>query len=712
VSHREDVQNRRMETAVRAAGRFAESTARREETARLLALGGPRMAESPDRVAKYRAREALKLAAVARAGATETFLFERKIGPTLDLDDHPPSDAARLAGVPIGRIVELDDRDNVRDGFATGFLIAPALMMTNHHVFATANETSGCAIQFGYEDVNGSVAVGTIFRLDAGIFFYTDSDLDFTVIGVTSTATDCTALSTFKSLPLIPTTGKIMVGMPISIIQYPDGGTKKYGVRDNKLLLAPADDDLFLQYSTDTLPGSSGSPAFNEDWEVVALHHSGVPEIVDGRIMTTKHEPWDRSMPDSAIHWVANEGARVSCLCEALSKAKVKPEHQAALSQLVRSYSEDFEDLPAVQSRKEVSQMDSKTSEGTPGISIIVNGTANFYMASDTTAAHEMPAAFQTPRAMVSPAPVEEKKIRFDPDYDNRPGYQEDFLGIPVPPPKFANEDEALKEGDKVLVLNYHHYSLAMHRKRRLLMWSAVNVDYTKSKRRKKREDFGTDTWREDPRIAAKFQIEDQELYNPALRFDRGHIVRRDDTAWGETALEEIFANSDSFHWTNCSPQHEQFNRAMFDYHGLWGELENHIASQAKNVGKKISIFAGPILDDKNDIKHDFGGGEMLVPRRFWKVVLAAEDADSDSKLCTYGFILDQSEAIDEFGLEKFSAGKFTTYQYTLQKISETARVIFHDKVLAADAMAGAPEESWRIRLESLNDVRMGFAKG
>ena len=33
-------------------------------------------------------------------------------------------------------------------------------------------------------------------------------------------------------------------------------------------------DDL-VQYSTDTEPGSSGSPVFNQDWEIVGLHHRG-----------------------------------------------------------------------------------------------------------------------------------------------------------------------------------------------------------------------------------------------------------------------------------------------------------------------------------------------------------------------------------------------------------------------------------------------------
>ena len=31
-----------------------------------------------------------------------------------------------------------------------------------------------------------------------------------------------------------------------------------------------------VQYLTDTLPGSSGSPVCNEFWEVVALHHYGI----------------------------------------------------------------------------------------------------------------------------------------------------------------------------------------------------------------------------------------------------------------------------------------------------------------------------------------------------------------------------------------------------------------------------------------------------
>ena len=58
----------------------------------------------------------------------------------------------------------------------------------------------------------------------------------------------------------------------VSIIQHPQGGPKKIAFTDNKV--SAVFNDL-VQYSTDTEPGSSGSPVFNQDWEIVGLHHRG-----------------------------------------------------------------------------------------------------------------------------------------------------------------------------------------------------------------------------------------------------------------------------------------------------------------------------------------------------------------------------------------------------------------------------------------------------
>ena len=517
----------------------AAAGARRADTVRRLRSGGPTAADRPDRVATYLAREESKRLAYLRAGVTDSYFRERKIGPTLDLDDYPPTDTARIAGVPVGRIVNISDRGEALDGFATGFIVvtgAAELAMTNHHVFSTAAECTGCGIQFAYEYVDGHIHDGPVYAFDPTRFFYTNEKLDCTIVGVTLAALgDGTPLAQFRSVHMSPAVGKILVGQSVSIIQYPDGGPKKYGVRDNELLVPAEPSEVFLQDTTHTLPGSSGSPAFNQDWELIALHHSGVPEVKDGNIITIRGDVWRKGMPDSDIHWVANEGVRVSSICEALITAQIDDSHRDEWASLIQTFQEDFSMMPILQTPAPDTGVGPAMTTIDPkrGVSIVVNGTANFYIGEASQSPNATPDV--TPPGAVAPSSAQEKKLVFDPDYKSRPGYKPNFLKVSVPLPGVKKErtGELLAVNGKPLVLKYHHYSLVLNQLRRLQMWSAVNVDYAASKRRKTREEFGTDTWVADPRIAGELQIEDQQLYDPAKKFDRGHIVRRDDTAWG-----------------------------------------------------------------------------------------------------------------------------------------------------------------------------------
>ena len=110
--------------------------------------------------------------------------------------------------------------------------------------------------------------------------------------------------------------------------------------------------------------------------------------------------------------------------------------------------------------------MDQPTSTPARGISITVDGTANFYFAGAAAPVGQQPILPAPPQAVA----VLEKKLRFDPDYAHRPGYKTNFLGVQVPLPGVsqARQGELLKHNGAVLLLKYHHYSLVMNEHRRL----------------------------------------------------------------------------------------------------------------------------------------------------------------------------------------------------------------------------------------------------
>ena len=117
-------------------------------------------------------------------------------------------------------------------------------------------------------------------------------------------------IASFGFSRLIEQQGKILIGECLNIVQHPNGELKQVALRENQLKdILPQ----FLHYQTDTAPGSSGSPVFNDQWELVALHHSGVPHMdSQGRYLTADGGVWEPAMGEHRIHWMANEGARVS----------------------------------------------------------------------------------------------------------------------------------------------------------------------------------------------------------------------------------------------------------------------------------------------------------------------------------------------------------------------------------------------------------------
>ena len=80
----------------------------------------------------------------------------------------------------------------------------------------------------------------------------------------------------------------------------------------------------------DTEKGSSGAPVFNDFWEVVALHHSGVPRTDEqGRLVDANGKVLGAGDAEQ-YEWVANEGVRVSRIVAAVAAAEL-PEHMHAV---------------------------------------------------------------------------------------------------------------------------------------------------------------------------------------------------------------------------------------------------------------------------------------------------------------------------------------------------------------------------------------------
>lgn len=243
-------------------------------------------------------------------------------------------------------------------------------------------------------------------------------------------------------------------------------------------------------------------------------------------------------------------------------------------------------------------------------------------------------------------------EVWHDTDYRARSGYRADFLpGAVVPMPRALDASVVAPLLDGGDTLHYGHFSLQMHARRRLALFTGANVTADRALKKPEpgfaygRKALGglgprdQEKWFPDPRLAANFQLDDRFYTEDNEAFDKGHIVRRDDVAWGQSYAELRQANGDTFHITNCSPQVMQFNQSQRGRDN-WGDLENLVLGQA--ASERYCVFAGPILDaaDETFLGRGPGGGvlRLQIPRAYWKIVVAKTAAG----IASYAFVLDQ----------------------------------------------------------------------
>ncbi|HVL38282.1 MAG TPA: DNA/RNA non-specific endonuclease, partial [Fimbriimonadaceae bacterium] len=215
--------------------------------------------------------------------------------------------------------------------------------------------------------------------------------------------------------------------------------------------------------------------------------------------------------------------------------------------------------------------------------------------------------------------------------------------------------------GKPAHMLDYHHYSVAINSKRKLAFFTAVNIDGNASFRLKRE----SDRWFFDPRIPREDQTGEAVYRQNPL--DRGHLVRRLDPAWGPTREFAKLANDDTFHFTNCTPQHKDFNQNKT----TWAGLEDYVLENADNRELKVSVFTGPVFAPDDD---EYRG--VRLPRQFWKVVFMVKRGGG---LSATAYLLSQEELIRglEVEPEEFSYGAYKTFQVPVSRIEQLTGLSF-----------------------------------
>lgn len=246
----------------------------------------------------------LKLAEDFGLTATSPQL-ERKVR-----DDLPFIDVTRWR-TRLGEIEAQVCRVETPTQIGTGFLVGPDVLITNYHVMEKVIKNPSVAgkvvLRFDYKQLADGTTVnpGTLFKLadtwlldespyssvdlltDAGGQSPAAEELDYVLLrvdgepGHQAVAADKAdpGASTRRWIEVDDPVPGLVPDAPVFIVQHPEAWPLKLAL-DTKSVLNTNANGTRIRYRTNTEKGSSGSPVFNDQWQLAALHHSGDRTIV------------------------------------------------------------------------------------------------------------------------------------------------------------------------------------------------------------------------------------------------------------------------------------------------------------------------------------------------------------------------------------------------------------------------------------------------
>jgi hypothetical protein len=206
-------------------------------------------------------------------------------------------------------VCRIEVPDSGGASFGTGFLVGPDLVLTNHHVVAPLLEGDASAagrvvVRFDYKQLEGTVVNEGVEARLAGDWLVDasphspvdlqglpkdgvpdEASLDHALLRLAEPVGDLPIPSGKDVEPGAKPRGWIELPrkpwafasqQALFIIQHPEGSPMKLALDFDAKMTVNANGTR-VTYQTGTEGGSSGSPCFNQFWDLVALHHAGDP---------------------------------------------------------------------------------------------------------------------------------------------------------------------------------------------------------------------------------------------------------------------------------------------------------------------------------------------------------------------------------------------------------------------------------------------------
>lgn len=645
------------------------------------------VAEIPKKKKKIAEQDAIKLDGKEKFLKRRTMLadvvvedfedaFERYVGNN-DLVSVNYFEVGLKRARSVGRLSYFDNIE-MKPAVATGFLISPDLVVTNRHVFPSLDAFKDGKIEFDYRyDINGSEMTKIVFALDPAKFYYSNEELDLCLIGVRDK--DNTGQHSIRErgfLVLNKKIGKAGVGDFATIIQHPEGHYQQISLRENEILDISRPDALI--YESDTARGSSGSPVFNDQWQVIALHSAGVSKKNEaGQYLDEDDqviEPIEGRIDSDRIVWLSNRGTRVSAIMDHLFSTEKTRSHPLIMALASETYTDD-RSMEAFRNVSEGS-VSTPVTPSAPAPSVAPTVYINVTIGDKgqvLTQAGTMPDTSTGYSKVTAESLAFEKKIEEEIDFSTCKGFDEFFMGERTPLPTLSaslkKKVARFVENPNAYILKYHHYSSVQHAIRCMPVYSAINI---MGKRRYEELQGRTDNWFRDRRIDFDCQLND--AFYKYSNMDKGHMSRREDAEWGPSiGFAENAANM-TCSYTNACPQVPALNRYGFGYYGDWGLLEEKLLEEGvtgeSGQQGRICVYNGPVFDSEDPVFKN-----IQIPLKYWKVVVWR---NGDNAIQTTGYVLSQEELVGDVEFEKLNFDQiFKTEQKPITDIEDMTGLRF-----------------------------------